>query len=403
VAELQISESREEEVRKLFKKADQEPKILIVTDKLLTGYDAPVLYAIYLDKPMRNHVLLQSLARVNRPYIDSENVSKKVGLIVDFVGVLEDMKKALTFDAGAVMGALEDLDILMVDLHLKITAAAAEYLQTDGSMTPDAQLEAVVFGRFIDPVARRVFFEAYKDIEALWEILSPDPGLRDYIQTYKDLSKLYAAVRANYTESGGFLGDLEYKTRKLIEDSATQEGLGRFSKVVDFDVDTLAQLKSEEGPEENKVYNLLRGLRKEMEEDPAGAVVLQSIKDRADRVMQNLEDRKINGIAAMVELEALAQEKAAAKAQAQESGLSDIGFAVYWVIRQDKDATAAAFDPMTAAKEIEGVLAKFPNWHENPDEKRRLRASLYKPLLGLGKVERAAVIERISQVLEQTA
>ncbi len=401
VAELQISETREEEVRKLFKKADQEPKILIVTDKLLTGYDAPVLYAMYLDKPMRNHVLLQSLARVNRPYIDSENVSKKVGLVVDFVGVLEDMKKALTFDADAVKGALEDLDILMVDVHQKITAAAAEYLQADGSKTPDAQLEAAVFGRFIDPAARKVFYETYKDIEALWEILSPDPGLRDHIQTYKNLSKLYAAVRANYTESGSFLGDLEHKTRKLIEDSATQEGLGRFSKVVDFDVETLEQLKGEEGPDEGKVYNLLRGLRKEMDEDPAGAVVLQNIKDRADRVMQNLEDRKINGIAAMVELETLVKEKAEAKKTAKESGLSDLGFAIYWVISQDGGAKAASFDGMAASREIETVLAKFPSWRENPDEKRRLRAGLYKPLLALGKDDRAAVIERIMQVLEQ--
>ncbi|WP_327025189.1 type I restriction endonuclease subunit R [Micromonospora sp. NBC_01739] len=403
VAELQVSETREEEVRKLFKKADQEPKILIVTDKLLTGYDAPVLYAMYLDKPMRNHVLLQSLARVNRPYIDGENVSKKVGLIVDFVSVLEDMKKALTFDAGAVKGALEDLDILMVDLHQKITAAATEYLRTDGTKMPDAQLEAMVFGRFIDPAARKVFYDAYKDIEILWEILSPDPGLRDHIQTYKDLSKLYAAVRANYSESGSFLGDLEHKTRKLIEDVATQEGLGRFSKVVDFDAETLEQLKGDDGPDEGKVYNLLRGLRKEMEEDPAGAVVLQSIKDRADRVMQNLEDRKINGIAAMVELEALAKEKAEAKQKAKDSGLSDIGFAIYWVICQGSTAKAAAFDSMAASREIETVLAKFPSWRENPDERRRLRASLYKPLLALGKDDRAAVIERIMQVLEQAA
>lgn len=401
VAELQISETREEEVRKLFKKADQEPKILIVTDKLLTGYDAPVLYAMYLDKPMRNHVLLQSLARVNRPYIDSENISKKVGLVVDFVSVLEDMKKALTFDAGAVKGALEDLDILMADLHEKITAAAADYLQADGNQTPDAQLEAVVFGRFIDPAARKGFYDAYKDIEGLWEILSPDTALRDHIQTYKDLSKLYAAVRANYSDSGSFLGDLEHKTRKLVQDAATQEGLGRFSKVVDFDIETLEQLKGEEGPDEGKVYNLLRGLRKEMEEDPAGAVVLQSIKERADRVMQNLEDRKINGIAAMVELEALVQEKAEAKKKAKASGLTDLGFAIYWVITGEDGAKKVSFDAMAASREIETVLGKFPSWRENPDERRRLRASLYKPLLDLGKDDRAAVIERIMQVLEQ--
>ncbi len=403
VAELQISETREEEVRRLFKKSGEAPRILIVTDKLLTGYDAPVLYAMYLDKPMRNHVLLQSLARVNRPYIDSENVSKKVGLVVDFVSVLEDMKKALTFDAAAVKGAIEDLDILMADLHQKITAAAVEYLQVDGAQTPDAQLEAAVFGRFIDPAARKIFFDVYKDIEALWEILSPDPELRDHIHTYKDLSKLYAAVRANYTDSGSFLGDLEHKTRKLIQDTASQEGLGRFSRVVDFDAETLEQLKSEEGTDEGKAYNLLRGLRREMEEDPAGAVVLQSIKERADQVMQNLEDRKINGIAAMVELEALAMEKEDAKRKAKQSGLSDLGFAVYWVIAQDDGVKKASFDAMAASREIETVLGKFPSWRENLDEKRHLRAGLYKPLLALGKEERAAVIERIMQVLESVS
>ncbi|MCI0388608.1 MAG: HsdR family type I site-specific deoxyribonuclease, partial [Acidobacteria bacterium] len=67
----QLSPEREEDVRLLFKKANENPKILIVTDKLLTGYDAPVLYCMYLDKPMRDHVLLQAIARVNRPYEDA--------------------------------------------------------------------------------------------------------------------------------------------------------------------------------------------------------------------------------------------------------------------------------------------------------------------------------------------
>ncbi len=94
VAELQLSPERETDVRLLFKKAAENPKILIVTDKLLTGYDAPLLYGMYLDKPMRDHVLLQAIARVNRPYVDSEGVQKRVGLIIDFVGVLRELKKA---------------------------------------------------------------------------------------------------------------------------------------------------------------------------------------------------------------------------------------------------------------------------------------------------------------------
>ncbi len=113
VAELQLSDEREEDVRLLFKKADKDPKILIVTDKLLTGYDAPLLYCLYLDKPMRDHVLLQAIARVNRPYVDTEGIQKRVGLVVDFVGVLRELKKALQFDSSDVDGVIEDLDLLM--------------------------------------------------------------------------------------------------------------------------------------------------------------------------------------------------------------------------------------------------------------------------------------------------
>lgn len=400
---LQISESREEDVRKLFKKADEEPKILIVTDKLLTGYDAPVLYAMYLDKPMRNHVLLQSLARVNRPYIDADNVMKRVGLVVDFVGILRNITKALSFDAADVNGALEDLDLLMVSLHEKIAAAASNYLEVDSALSPDAQLESVVYGRFLDPEARKVFYDDYKDVEALWEILSPDAQLRDHIITYKRLSQLYAAVRAAFSENGSFLGDLEHKTKRLIEEGAIQDGLGRFSKVVTFDIDALESLKTDDGPDEGKVYNLLRGLRKEMEDDPAGAVVLQSIRVKADRILQDMETRKIDGIAAMDELMALAREKAEAKKQAEASGLSGMGFAVFWTLSHESQADAAGFDAMTAAREIESVLAKFPTWHENSEERRRLRAQLYKPVLALPKDDRAEAIDKIMQVLEETS
>ncbi|MCV7176337.1 type I restriction enzyme subunit R domain-containing protein, partial [Mycolicibacterium sphagni] len=168
VHELQLSDDREKEVRRQFKKANQQPKILIVTDKLLTGYDAPILYAMYLDKPMRDHVLLQALARVNRPYVDSEGVQKKVGLVVDFVGILKELHKALRFDSADVEGALQDLDVLMADLLLKIDAASTEYLLVTPGQGEDEQLEGIVYGRFVSEDERKKFFDDYRDIEALW-------------------------------------------------------------------------------------------------------------------------------------------------------------------------------------------------------------------------------------------
>src|SRR5690606_1348311 len=85
----------------------QDPKILIVTEKLLTGYDAPVAYCMYLDKPLRDHTLLQAIARINRPYPD-----KDAGLVVDYIGIFENLQKALTFDTASITKGLIDLDML---------------------------------------------------------------------------------------------------------------------------------------------------------------------------------------------------------------------------------------------------------------------------------------------------
>lgn len=399
VAELQISPEREEDVRLLFKKADREPKILIVTDKLLTGYDAPPLYCLYLDKPMRDHVLLQSIARVNRPYVDAKGVSKKVGLVVDFVGVLRELKKALKFDSDDVSGVIEDLDVLMADFQQKIVLVKADYLGDVGDGCADEKLEKVVYGRFLATDVRKTFFERYKEIEALWEILSPSPELRDHIASYKQLSVLYAAVRNAYADKVGFVADLAYKTRRLIEENATQQGLGRLTKSITFDTKTLQSLRGDSGTDEGKVFNLVRGLQKEIDDDASAAPVLQPLKDRAERILKDMEERRTTGLAAMDQLAALAAEKEAAMQAAAESGLSGRAFNVYWTLRADADLKEAGIDPMALARDAETQLGKFPNAAVNSDEKRRLRASLYHPLLKLSAAARARVVDAMIAVL----
>jgi type I restriction enzyme R subunit len=397
VAELQIDEEREKDVRKLFKKADQEPKILIVTDKLLTGYDAPVLYCLYLDKPMRDHVLLQAIARANRPYEDAQGVRKKIGLIVDFVGVLRELRKALRFDSEDVTGVIEDLDLLLDDFLAKIAAAQQDYLDA-GEGSADEKLERVVYGRFLDPEVRKAFFEAYKEIEGLWEILSPSPELRDHIDAYKRLAQLYATVRNAYARQTGFVADLAYKTRRLIEEGATQEGLGRLTKAVTFDLKTLNALRRDKGSEEGKVFNLVRGFR---ETDEEAAPVLQPLKDRAERILDDLEERRKSALAGMDELAAVAAEMEAALKAEKESGLSTEAFGVYWALKDETAIKAAAVDPMALAREAERLMTRFPNARVNAEELRQLRAGLYLPLLKLKADERTRLVDLIIGIVTQ--
>ena len=399
VARYQLSADQEDNARRLFKKPDQLPRLLIVTDKLLTGYDAPLLYCMYLDKPMRDHVLLQAIARVNRPYEDEEGERKRVGLIVDFVGVLRELNKALQFDSSEVSGLIEGLDLLMDDFLRKIVTARETYLEDDVGGTADERLEHIVYRRFRDPEARKAFFEDYKALENLWEILSPSAELRDHIGTYKRLAKLYMAVRTAYSTQLGFTADLAHKTRKLIEESAEHAGLERFRKSVTFDAGTLEGLRGDTGPDEGKVINLVRGLQTEVQEHAEQSAVLQSLKERAERVLKNMMDGLTSARQAMSDLERLAKEKEEAEEAARESGLSALAFGVFWTLRDDTALSVAGIDPMQLAREAQRLLERYPNAAVNADERRHLRTGLYRPLLALSPADLKRVVERAMSAL----
>ena len=399
VAELQLSPELEADTLLMFKKANQNPKILVVTDKLLTGFDAPLLYCMYLDKPMRDHVLLQAIARVNRPHVDPNGVCKPIGLVVDFVGVLRELKKALLFDSSDVRGVIEDLDLLLGDFLKKIERAKTDYLADEGAGGADERLEQVVYGRFLDPEPRQEFFEAYKEIEALWEILSPSPELRDHIDAFKRLACLYAAVRNAYSSRVNYAADLANKTRDMVQDRVTQEGLGYRKKTVTFDVRTLEALRGQSGSDEAKVFNLVRALRWDSENEPDLESVLLPLKERAERILKDLEDRTTTGLAAMDLLAALAREKEEAAKAAKDSGLSPRAFGVYWSLKNDAGVATAGISAMNLAREADALLRRFPNAAVNADEQRRLRAALYHPLLRLEKGARGRVVERILAIL----
>ncbi|MCY4438148.1 MAG: HsdR family type I site-specific deoxyribonuclease [Chloroflexi bacterium] len=413
VAKLQLSEEREKDVRLMFKKASEDPKLLIVTDKLLTGFDAPLLYCMYLDKPMRDHVLLQAIARVNRPYVDAKSISKRIGLVVDFVGVLRELRKALQFDSSDVSGVIEGLDRLMHDFHDKIAEAKARYLDNaDGGKVAetraayatagggaDERLEQVVYTRFLDPDARKGFFSAYKEIEALWEILSPAAELWDHIDTFKRLTHLYAVVRNAYADRPDFVADLAYKTQRLVEKSAAMYGLGNLTKSVTFDLRTLEALRKESGPDEAKVFNLVRGLQTEVENGPELESVLRPLKERAESVLKGLEERTTTGLAAMDILEVLAKEKEADVAAARDSTLPPRAFEVYWTLKENAALQAAGVCAKEFAEEAQALVNRFPNAAVNADEHRRLRTSLYNPLLKVESHERGRIVDQTLAIL----
>ncbi|NQU03982.1 MAG: HsdR family type I site-specific deoxyribonuclease, partial [Syntrophaceae bacterium] len=149
VHKYQQTAEEEKKARKLFPKPSALPKIFIVTDKLLTGFDAPVLYCMHLDKPMRDHVLLQAIARVNRPYEEEGDIKKPCGLVIDFVGIFEKLEKALAFDSDVVSGVINNLDVLLARFIELMKGQARPYLEMTGGKADDKMVERAI-DAFVD-------------------------------------------------------------------------------------------------------------------------------------------------------------------------------------------------------------------------------------------------------------
>lgn len=400
VADRQLSRDQEEEARLMFKKAGENPRILIVTDKLLTGFDAPLLYCMYLDKPMRDHVLLQAIARVNRPHVDPATGTRKpIGLVVDFVGVLQALEKALRFDSTDVSGVVEGIDVLLREFRGKLAQAEAKYLSVVAEGGSDAWLEEHVYGQLGDPTTRNEFFKSYKEIEALMEILSPSEALCDHLESYTRLAGLYESTRAAYARKVDYVTDLAAKTRRMLQRSAVTEGLGHAPRTVTFDLRTVEALQGGPGRDEAKVFNLLRGMRTEIDRSPETAAVLVPLLERAERVQRALEARKMSSMAALDLLSALAKEKDDALAAAEESGVSPRAFGVHLALRNDPALGNAGVSTADLAKTVDDLLDRFRNARASPQEHRLMRQQLYRPLLALASDDRKRIVDRVMDLV----
>ena len=185
------------------------------------------------------------------------------------------------------------------------------------------------------------------------------------------------------------------KTHELVQDSVIQGSLGDLVRTVTFDVDTIEALRGDRGSDAAKIFNLVRGLRAEIDSDPDSAPLLRPLRERAERILDDLESRNNTTLVALDRLSTLAEEKEEAARAARESGLAPRAFGVYWTLKDDRALKAAGISASELAQEAETLLARFPNAALNPDEQRRLRASLYRPLLVVERDERGRVVDAI--------
>ncbi len=396
LARYHLSEEQEKEVRKRFIKADQQPRILIVTDKLLTGFDAPILYCMYLDKPMRDHVLLQAIARVNRPYEDSEGRRKVAGLVYDFVGIFENLKKALAFDSRDVEGAIEGLDVLKARFEALMARGREEYLSLWAGLQGDKAAEAVL-EHFRDEGPRMAFYAFFEDLQNAYEILSPDPFLRPYLDGYIELSQMNSLVRAAYDRDRPVDREFLRKTARLVQEHTQTSAILTPDRLHHIDGDLLEKLAGQGTSDTVKVFNLVRALTALVSQEGAQAPHLIPIGERAEAIAKAFEARLLSAQEALQQLERLVREYREAVQKRQESDLSKEGFGVFWLLKSEDLAEAEQ-----VAREVEPAFATYPHWARSDAQEQEVRLALYKALRPTSAGDRmVGIVGRIIAVLRK--
>jgi type I restriction enzyme R subunit len=235
----------EEKLLDRFRDPADPLKILIVTSKLLTGFDAPILQTMYLDKPLRDHTLLQAICRTNRPYGES----KTYGLIVDYLGVFDDVAQAIQFDEESITRVIRNIGELIGRLPEAVQKCLAYFAGVDRIVTG---YEGLIAAQACLPNndVRDQFAADYSYLARLWEALSPDPVLTTHETDYRWLTQVYESVKPS-TGTGRLLWHaLGPKTIELIHEHVHVDAVRDDLETLVLDADLLEAVLG--GPDPGK-------------------------------------------------------------------------------------------------------------------------------------------------------
>ena len=276
-------------------------KFVIVTSKLLTGFDAPILQCMYLDKPMKNHTLLQAICRTNRTY----NENKKCGLIVDFVGVFENVAKSLAFDEESVKTIIKNMD----EIKSLIPTFMQECLQFfPGVDRTIGGWEGLTAAQqcLKDEGVKTNFARHFARLSKAWEIISPDEYLAPYSNDYTWLAQVYQSVRP---VSGGNLiwALLGAKTIEIIHNNIDTIDIGTPLEDLVVDAEVINSVLDDEKKREKKIVEVEKMLKIRLGEHKNNPK-FKKFAEKLDELREKMEQNLITSIEYLKQLLQMARE-----------------------------------------------------------------------------------------------
>jgi type I restriction enzyme R subunit len=389
------TEEQEREIRKTFRNPESEPKILIVTEKLLTGFDAPILYCMYLDKPMRDHVLLQAIARINRPYESKDEKVKPAGLIIDFVGVFYKLKDALAFDAKDVEDiedVVQDIEVLKENFTKKISEMITEYLEPLTEDQPD-KVVSEILENLKDTNVREKYYSRWREIEDMYNIISPDEFLRPHLNDFEKFARIYNILRQYYDNKLMPDQDLSKKTAELVREYTSSGEFVPPKTTYKIDESTLAKINQDHKSDRERILSMINSILNAVKENLLKEPYLISIGDRAEQIAQIYAQGQESSENTAKELERLIAEIYGARNEQNSLKMSSDIFSLYWFLKNNNTK-----DAKKVATEMAPVFSKYSKWRTNPRQERDIRLELNRTMIAHSNSSELAVIQKNTEI-----
>ena len=369
-----VDKGQQEKIVEEFNDAQSDLKFIIVTAKLLTGFDAPILQTMYLDKSIKDHTLLQAICRTNRLF-----PNKSFGRIVDYFGVFDDAAKALQFDEESIKTVISNLTELRDKLPEALKDALSHFNGVDRTIDGFEGLEAAQ-NAINDNDKKDAFAKNYKYLAKIWESLSPDPMLNEHQADYKWLSQVFESVRPAADNIGKLLWfSLGAETTKLMHENTHVGEVHHLEEFV-LDADVIENIFNNPDPKNAKKLEklLIKRFKKH-----AGDPKFKSLSERLEALRDKAELGLITSIEFVKELCKLAKETIVAEKELEELIIEKTPKAALTelFIELKNDETPAVVERIVTDIDAIVRVVRFPGWQKTSSGEREVQKSLRKALL----------------------
>lgn len=390
---------RDEESKVLdqFRDPKNPLKLVIVTAKLLTGFDAPILQVMYLDKPMKDHTLLQAICRTNRTYDDG----KTHGLIVDYTGIFDNVARALDFDENSMKRIITNIQEVKKQFPALLKKCLSYFFGVDRTVEG---WEGLMAAQECIPSNREkdAFAADYRVLNRAWNALSPDDFLIPYRVDYQWLSKVYESVKPVDGTGKLIWNTLGPKTIELVHQNVSVGDVHEDEEILTLDADLIDGFIAQNGD--------VKRTTKKVEINLVAKILNHSndpkfikLGEKLEALREKHEQGLITSLEFLKMLLELAKEAAQAEKEVVPVAEVDKGIAALTELFNGIKNKATPIIVERIVKDIDDIvkIVRFDGWQNTTAGKQEVKKALRSVVWIKYKIKDVDVFDKAYKYIEQ--